>query len=742
MTLLVAVALAALGALSAAMAPVSAGAHAMLGSDHPAVRDLEDFSTRFAGGQPVLLAWECGQANSGCGSALDVPSLRMARAVGDRLAESSVVARVSSPAHSPLLRASQGEMQVHWFVKDGVIEAPPEAVELALGDPLWRGALISSDGQVGAIVVEAATSRTEDQEIMIELVEATIAPFAEKGFRFFFSGYPWIHVASFRGMATDGAMVGAATIAVLAGCFFLLLQSWQSVLSVIATIGLATGVGLLVFGFTSWPWDPIMSAAPTMVLVLGSADAVHFLTAYWRFRAAGRSQIEGLRAAAAETSVPCAMTSATSAAGLLSFIGTEALAIAHFGVVAATGVLGALVFTFSVLPASLLILPDSPNAPARESIRWDAIIGRLAEFPIQHRRPVLLSALIATVVGVFGVLRLNTDANALGYWKSGDPTRTGIEFVSQRLTSIEAVEVEVRLASPIDDGEAIAELSDLEAELRGLDGVREVKSVLTVLDRVADSLGLPSYSREGIGELITVVSLGDSAALDSWLSFDHKAVRVSVTAAQLGVDGRERLLSGIRSAIAEAPKEWAMLVTGPSALQQAIDRQVEAAAIQSVSASSLLVTLLVMLFLRSFRWGALAMIPNLVPMIILFGIMGIWGIALDGGSAVVAPIAIGVAVDDTIHFLHAYAKLRRGKLSSLASARGAALQVGRAMATTSGTLALGFLTMLASRFQSAANIGLLSAAAIVSAFVAELLVLPALLAQFRGSSDSVSQESK
>jgi hypothetical protein len=107
--------------------------------------------------------------------------------------------------------------------------------------------------------------------------------------------------------------------------------------------------------------------------------------------------------------------------------------------------------------------------------------------------------------------------------------------------------------------------------------------------------------------------------------------------------------------------------------------------------------------------------------------MGFLGVALDAGSALVAPIAIGIAVDDTIHFLHAFKARRLLGHDSLDSARLAGRQVGRAIVTTSATLAAGFLAMLVSRFQSMANIGLLSAAAIAAAFAAELLVLPALI---------------
>jgi predicted RND superfamily exporter protein len=238
------------------------------------------------------------------------------------------------------------------------------------------------------------------------------------------------------------------------------------------------------------------------------------------------------------------------------------------------------------------------------------------------------------------------------------------------------------------------------------------------------------------GEVLTAIALGDSTVADGWVSLDHRTVRVSVSAHPLEKGERRLLVSAIETAVKDLPSDWRAVVTGPSVLQRTVEELLADAALQSVSASSLLVSVLVMVFLRSVRWGALAMIPNLVPMVILFGAMGILGMSLDAGAAVVAPIAIGIAVDDTIHFLHAYAAFRRAQRPSLDAVRHAAYRVGRAMVTTSGTLALGFLAMLASRFQSASNIGTLSAIAIASAFAAELLVLPALIATFRGKLDS------
>jgi predicted RND superfamily exporter protein len=147
-----------------------------------------------------------------------------------------------------------------------------------------------------------------------------------------------------------------------------------------------------------------------------------------------------------------------------------------------------------------------------------------------------------------------------------------------------------------------------------------------------------------------------------------------------------------------------------------------------VSASSLIVFVMVAMYLRSIPWAVLAVIPNAVALLLLFGAMGHWGMRMNFGSAIVAPIAIGIAADDTIHFLTAYGRERRDGQTAVTAVRRAIAAVGEAVIATAIALALGFLSMMASPMASVADMGLLCAIAIIGATLADLLVLPALIA--------------
>jgi predicted RND superfamily exporter protein len=146
-----------------------------------------------------------------------------------------------------------------------------------------------------------------------------------------------------------------------------------------------------------------------------------------------------------------------------------------------------------------------------------------------------------------------------------------------------------------------------------------------------------------------------------------------------------------------------------------------------VVAATVIVFALIAVYLRSVPLAFLAILPNAVALVLLFGVMGHVGAPLDYGAMVVAPIAVGIATDDTIHFLTSYSRKRGAGLERLPALRTAISSVGAAVITTSTALALGFLSMMASPFASIANLGLLSALAIVAATLADLLVLPALI---------------
>jgi uncharacterized protein len=730
-------------ALSAALAAgngalrteLSVGLGATLGADDPVVREFEAFLDRFGGGYPVVIAYECGTP-AVCRMALDPAALEMAAVVARTLRRAPVVSRVSSPATSPLLvpRADFGLEVSHLLAELGTT-ADPELIHIAREDPLWRRTLLSADVTAGAIAVEVGSTDADALVSIIEEVEAAIAPYRER-FTFHLVGDAVLWDAAHADSVASMVRVGVGTGAMLLLTLLFLLRSMPAVVASLATIGVASICSLGTLPLLDWPLSELTSGAAAAILVIGCADCIHFAAQHLETRARFGSDAASLVEAARHVAAPCFLTTATSAAAFASFGFEGVRSLLQFGVMAGIGVSLAFVLTFSLLPALLVLWAGKPRRRAHSSA-WQEVLARLAEFGIRRRRLVLGAAFLLLLFGGAGLAKLRIELSFTQLWEPNHPVRRALDFVSQHFQRPNRLEVQVELpeSARIEDPHVLREVVVLEQRLASTAGLGESRSIATLVLHASRLLHperspseLPRSARE-VGELMTLVSGGDPASLDAWITFDQRSLRVSAEVADIPTSERRRLLDeASRVLAATLPSDWRFQITGPLAVDTHWAGAFGRSQTAIVSASTAFVFLLIWMYLRSFAWAVLAMLPNAVALVLLFGAMGHWGVPIDMGSAIVAPVAIGIAADDSIHFLTAYARERRIGHDPLEALRRAISGVGEAVIATATALALGFLSMLASPFPSISSLGLLTATAIFAATLADLLVLPALIA--------------
>jgi hypothetical protein len=736
LTVLVALAAVFAAARGALRTELSVGLAATLGESDPVVREFEAFLARFGGGYPVLIAYECAEP-AVCRSALDPAALEMAAAVAGELRRAPVVSRVASLATSPLLvpSADLGLDVRRLVAEDGAAAADADLLRRAREDLLWRRALLSADGSAGAIAVEVASTEADALVSVMEEVEAAIAPHRAR-FTFHLVGDAVLWDAAHTDSVASMVRVGIGTGAMLFLTLLLLLRSLPAVLASLATIGVASICSLGALPLLGWPLSELTSGAAAAILVIGCADCIHFAAQHLETRARLGSDGASLVEAARHVAAPCFLTTATSAAAFASF-GFEGIrSLLQFGVTAGIGVSLAFLLTFTLLPALLVLWPGRTR-PWKHSHAWQEVLARLAQLGIRRRRLVLVAAFGLLVFGGAGLAKLRVELSFAELWEPTHPVRRALDFVSDHLQRPNRLELQLELPDDarIEQPAVLAEVAAVEDRLARVEGLGESRSVATLVLHAARLLHperaaseLPRSEVE-VGELLTLVSSGDPASLDAWLTFDQRSLRVSAEVDEVPTAERRRILESVDVLLATTlPPGWRYRITGPIAVGTHWANAFARSQTAIVSASSLFVFLLIWLYLRSFAWAVLAMIPNAVALVLLFGAMGHWGVPIDMGSAIVAPVAIGIAADDSIHFLTAYARERRIGHGPLDALRRAIAGVGEAVIATATALALGFLSMLASPFPSISSLGLLTATAIVAATLADLLVLPALIA--------------
>jgi predicted RND superfamily exporter protein len=731
------------------------GYRAFLGESHPAVRRFDAFLERYEGGLPLALVYAC-EDGAPCASALDAEALAMARDVSAALAGAPGVRRVESPATATVWLPERPPLppRPRRFFEGGALAPDYAALAVrARADRMWRGALVSEDGRTGAVVVEVAGSDGAAAAAAWSSAERAIAPFEARGFRFRAVGGPVEFVVAGGELEQAARRLVPLMVLLVAGGLVLLVRSLAASVALLATIG----VGVLwthgLLGWLGWPQNTLTQILAPIVLVIGTCDGLHVLARVSAARAErpGDAPAAHVMRAAEEVGAPCLLMSLTTIGGFLSFLSSDLEAFERFGIAAAFGVAASLLLSFSLLPLALVRLPPPPAPDVHAPGTLEHLLARLAR-AVRRRAGLVLaaSALAAAACGI-GMARLRVDATFEDLYGEHSRVVEWARFVRERLRLPDTLEVDVALPAGTDVAapETLSAVERAAARLGALPDAGRVHSLLDPLawaNRLAtgdDPRGeRPAPTQRGNRLLLDLLAR-DGGVLPRFLDAEHGHLRLSVETEKPPQERVRALVAGAEDALrAELPAGWSFVLTGPIELVRDMLEAIQSSQRSSFLQAWLTVGLLVTLFLRSLRYGLLVMAPTLLPVVTTVGAMGLLGVPLDPGSAMVAAVVLGISDDDAIHLLTQYRRLRAEGRDAAAAVEGALEHAGRAIVTTSLCLAVGFGALGLSPWKSVASFGLLSAIAILAALVAVLVVLPALLygaARLSGSAGSSSE---
>jgi predicted RND superfamily exporter protein len=720
------------------------GYRVLVGDDHPSIRTLDSFIEQFGGGMPFYIVWECGEGHP-CNTAFDRTSLAMADSVAQALSPLPAVQRVEGLANAGLLVPSQGGFAVRHFVEDGELVADAAYLAVrAIEDPLWLGNLVSADGTVGSIIVQTIDNQAETHLGVFEAVEEALAPFEAQGFEFHLVGEAPITVIGGRDLAESSAKLIPIMVLVIAVILLMLSRSWRDAAIALPTMGLGLLWTLGLLGWLGWPKDGILEVLAPLILVVGVCDAIHLLARYSAEmnavaeRPELRQRTQVLLRVVRDTGAPCLITTLTTAAAFLSFAASALDAFCRFGVISAFGVSACLILTFTLLPilARLFLVPGA--GADRTSALWRLGLDAVVRTAERRAIPIVVMACVLLVVcGAGWIGRLRVDNRWLESFGEYNRGVKSVRFVEERLRPAESLEIEIALPphAPLDDPQTLRTLDEFSQTVSSADGRGSATSILDLVKRMNRLLhdDHPAFERLGEtraanAEMLELIALDGPELLGSWVSLDRSRLRISVETTEQSYSRHKAGMEAVRRyAKAALPEDWTVRFSGDYAIGVEWVRDIQETQLRSFPTALVLVLVMVALFLRSFRLALAAMVPTLLPVVMTLGTMGWIGMSLDVGRAMIAAVLIGIGVDDSIHLLHQYARRRAAGDGPPEAIRGAVRHVGRAVVTTSLALSLGFLTLMASAWQTIADFGLLVSIAILGALVATLFVLPALV---------------
>ena len=509
----------------------------------------------------------------------------------------------------------------------------------------------------------------------------------------------------------------------------------------LVTVGLALVWTLGLFAATGKSLNVITVVLPPLILVVGFAYAVHVVAEYQDLLRRGYRDPEGggaVREALRHVALPVLLTGATTAAGFLSLAVSPLVAIREFGLYATAGVVATLLISLSFAPAVLQLLPPPRRRQGGAGADWfERVAGRVAEFDMRRRVPILLAGLAVALVAVGGVGRIRISTDVIQLFAPESDVRRHFEAINAHLEGSDALYV-VLSADYRDAFKEPVNLRIVEDLQRWLEAQPEIGGTTSLVDYLAlinrgfhdddpAYLAIPE-SRRLAAQLLL---FGANDELESFV--DSRYQTVSIVARSKAIDSGDvtALVRRIESRLEEIPAHLEARVTGNSVLINKTSDEIALGQSASLALAFLMIYAILCLLFMSFRVGLLALIPNALPVLVYFGTLGITGVTLNTTTGLVACLVLGIAVDDTIHFLARFNTSAKRLADETKGIREALWMVGRPVTYTSLALCLGFLAMTTSELQNQREFGALAAFTLGFAWLVDVVFTPALAARMR-----------
>jgi predicted RND superfamily exporter protein len=718
-----------------------AGFRAYVGADHPAVRGFDAFLSRFEGGLPVAAVFRCAEPRV-CDSVFDARALEMAQAVSLAMQGVPGVRSALSPATSPLFVPTPEGFGVRRMAEGGLPAADRERLgERARQDPLWVGHLISADGQVGAILIELASSESEVSVAVLRALQRSLAPWEARGFEFALVGDPVEFVIAGGDLQADSQRLLPLIALLIAGMLRALFRSLRIALAALAAVGVAGLWSFGLMGWLGWPQTAVTQALAPLIAVVGICNAVHLIARYVSELAQAEAlpaREAALLAAAREVGGACLVASATTAAAFGSFAASPAPCFRHFGVIAAFGVMAGLLVGFSLLPVCLARIPLDGGSVSATSLAWRRALELVALGAQRRAWLVLGGALALCAFAGVGLARLRAEVDV--YHLFGEQTRVvrWIRFMEEHLRRPDTLDVVLQLPDgrAVEDPEVLARVGQLASSLAGLPGLGQARSLLGPLrwlnrleHRDDPGFERPAASAAGNARLLAQLARDDPRALGRWLSRDRRSLRIQVEVPAGSHSYNRRVLERVQRLLAAGwLRDFRAELSGPVQVFVQMVDEAQRTQLSSFAWAALVVAAMVAVLLRSLSWALAVLLPALFPVLMTLGAMGLAGVYLDMGTAMIAAVVLGIAIDGVVHLLAPYRRRLAAGDPPAEAIRAAVLHVGRAAATSALALSLGLFALTLSSWESVASFGFLSGVAILIALVSALVILPAVIA--------------
>ncbi len=632
-----------------------------------------------------------------------------------------------------------------------------------MNKPLYVGGLISKDQRYGALQIEMERSSIDPVEdirldpnggdgldnlypqVTDDVLRNLLMDEKYQGIEFVVSGDVPLNTAYNRIIEEEMITLGAASFLIIGLLLlFFFRGSVMGFIGPLLVVFLAIMMTVGFMGLVGWDIDMMFGMLPTLVTALGVAHSVHIISEFQIYLQRYGDRTKALKETLYLVATPCLLTSLTTAAGFFVMVVSPIKTLEHMAVYTAMAVLVAFFLSITLLIFFLSFgkVPIKHTQPSRQNAVFDYFLKGIGHVVIRFRKSILWITVLVFALAASGINRIVVDSNFLLDFSDQVAIKKDTAFVDDVMGGMNSIVYlfDAGEADGIKDPATLRELERVQAYAdRHSYIVKKSYSIVDLLKDINQSFhdDDPSYyrlpdSRELIAQYLLVYEMSGGDELENFVSQDYSHASLEL---------RTRLTDTSKIALfaqemddyllAKPLKENTTEVTGIGTLWLVLVDYITTSQIRGVLLALFVIALMMCFIFRSVKIGLVSMVPNIAPVVITLGVMGWCGITLDYMKLMIATVAIGIAVDDTIHmvtrFHHEFARKGQYNEALLASFS----DVGRALIITSIVLISGFLVFTLSVMDSQMWFGILLATTIFVALMADFFVMPALILVFK-----------
>ena len=653
--------------------------------------------------------------------------------------------RVDSLSNFQFTRANDDELIVEDLFTDapGLSEQQREQIkQIALDEPLLLNRLIARDANTTAVNVTVQLPGIDASKEVPEIASASRALAQEIRDKYpnldvYITGIVMMNNAFAESAQIDAQTLLPIMFGVVIFIFLLLTRSFTGVVATVFLIAFSIAAGM---GFAGWAGmyltGPTMSA-PTIILTLAVADCVHIMITFLHGMRRGLDKFEAMKESIRINFEPIFLTSLTTAIGFLTLNFSDTPPFRDMGNISAVGVMAAWALSMTFFPAFIFSFPTLVKKRAEASFK---IMDRLADFVINNRKVIIWVSLPVVFILLAMITRNELNDDFVKYFDNRVEFRVHTDEATEHLSGIYTIQYSLSAGEEggISSPEFLSTVEKFAEWYKSQPYVEHVNTLTDTFKRLNKNLHGDDESWYKTPDnkqlaaqylLLYEMSLPYGLDLNDQIDIDKSAIRVVVTTENIANNEFLALTNaGDQWLKDNAPEYMHSKGSSPSVMFAHISKRNIYAMLVGTSVALTLISIILMVALRSFKIGLISLIPNLFPVGIAFGVWAILVGQVGLASSVVAAICMGIVVDDTVHFLSKYLRARREKgLDAIEAVRYAFSSVGIALWVTSIILVLGFAVLATSSFAINEQMGKLTGITIATALLLDFIILPPLL---------------